>query len=76
MPLQNRVNPRGEICFSERRGTLMGNRGNLHNENKEIVRKTKITGWVTCLLDFKGRKRQVMAPGRYTELFFLKDVGG
>ena len=26
------------------------------------------------MLEFKGRRRQVMAPGRYTELFFLDEA--
>ena len=30
--------------------------------------------WVTCLLDFKGRRRDVMSPRRYTELFFLDEA--
>jgi hypothetical protein len=29
---------------------------------------------VTCLLAFQGRHRQVMAPGKYTELFFLDEA--
>jgi hypothetical protein len=30
--------------------------------------------WVTCRLEFKGRRRVVMTPGRYTELFFLDEA--
>jgi len=30
--------------------------------------------WIVCVLEFRGRKRQVMAPGRYTELFFLDEA--
>jgi hypothetical protein len=30
--------------------------------------------WVTCVLDFKGRRRQVMSPGTWTELFFLDET--
>jgi len=29
---------------------------------------------VICVLDFKGRHRQVMIPGRYTHLFFLDEA--
>ncbi len=29
--------------------------------------------WIACLLDFKGRRRQVMSPGTWTELFFLDE---
>ena len=30
--------------------------------------------WVTCRLEFRGRRRPVMAPNRYTELFFLDEA--
>ena len=30
--------------------------------------------WVTCVLAFRGRHREVMAPNRYTELFFLDEA--
>lgn len=75
MPLQNRVNPCGEIFRSPARGTFMGNRGGaLHNEAREIVRPFKSRRWITCLLEFKGRRRSVMSLGRYTELFFLDEA--
>ncbi len=74
MPLQNRVNPEGEICFSPSRGTLMGNRGCLHNAARQIVSRSKRDAWVTCLLAFQDRKRAVMSPGNYTELFFLDEA--
>src|SRR5258708_7610528 len=75
MPLQNRVDPRGVIFRSTARGTFMGNRGGaLHNDNREIVRQFKDRRWIACLLEFKGRRRLVMSPGRYTELFFLDEA--
>jgi hypothetical protein len=75
MPLQNRVTPRGEIVAVEARGTFMGNRGGaLHNEKREIVRQYASRRWITSLLEFKGRPRVVMSPGRYTELFFLDEA--
>src|SRR6266567_439698 len=53
----------------------MGNRGGaLHNEKREIVRPYASRRWITCLLEFKGRQRSVMSPGRYTELFFLDEA--
>ncbi len=52
----------------------MGNRGCLHNERGEIVRPFVGKRWIACLLDFRGRRRAVMTPGRYTELFFLDEV--
>lgn len=75
MPLQNRVDPYGAIFRSAARGTLMGNRGGaLHNESREIVRQFKSKCWIACLLEFRGRQRSVMSPGRYTELFFLDEA--
>ena len=54
---------------------MMGNRGGaLHNDQREIVRPFKSRRWITCLLEFKGRHRSVMSPGRYTELFFLDEA--
>lgn len=74
MPLQNRVNPEGEICLSPERGSLMGNRGCLHDGDQRIVANSKRDAWVTCLLEFKERQRKLMQPGQYTELFFLDEA--
>jgi hypothetical protein len=75
MPLQNRVDPCGAIFILTSRGTLMGNRGGaLHNDERVIVRPFKDRRWITCLLEYKGRRRSVMSPGRYTELFFLDEA--
>ena len=52
----------------------MGNRGCLHDASGRIVRPYRLTNWIYCLLSFKGRHRQVMSPGRYTELFFLDEA--
>jgi hypothetical protein len=54
----------------------MGNRGRLHDASRRIVRRhvSSYRAWVTCLLAFKGRRRAVMTPGRYTELFFLDEA--
>lgn len=74
MPLQNRVLPSGDIIATSARGTMMGNRGLLHNDQKKVVRPFRLKAWITCALEFKGRKRQLMSPGMYTELFFLDEV--
>jgi len=52
----------------------MGNRGVLHNANKELKRQFKAKAWITCLLEFKGRQRELMSPNAYTELFFLDEA--
>src|ERR1700712_4020007 len=74
MPLQNRVPPLGEIIATSARGTFMGNRGILQDHNKRLVRNTRNTMWLICLLEFKGRRRPLMTPGTYTELFFLDEA--
>ena len=75
MPLQNRVNPYGNIEAVSARGTLMGNRGLLHNKRREVTRPwQKGKPWITCRLEFKGSRRTLMSPGRYTELFFLDEA--
>jgi hypothetical protein len=54
----------------------MGNRGRLHDAARRIVRRVAggYRAWVACRLAFRGRRRAVMAPGRYTELFFLDEA--
>jgi hypothetical protein len=75
-PLQNRVTPSGDLIATAARGTLMGNRGRLHEPCRRIVRRVAggYRAWVTCRLKFRGRHRTVMAPNRYTELFFLDEA--
>ena len=74
MPRQNRVTPFGELIAVESRGTLMGNRGCLHDDQQRIRRPFACRRWITCVLEFRGRYRAVMTPGRYTELFFLDEA--
>lgn len=54
----------------------MGNRGGpLHGDAKELRRRRWVSKqWICCQLDFNGRHREVMAPNRYTELFFLDEA--
>jgi hypothetical protein len=72
--LQNRVDPLGNIIITPARGSLVGNRGVIHNEHKQITHPFKHKAWIACSLEFKGRKRTVMTPGRWTELFFLDEA--
>jgi len=75
MPRQNRVQPDGQIIAHPARGLLMGNRGILHDGSGQLGRaRWRHPHWITCLTAFKGRKRPLMAPGRYTELFFLDEA--
>src|ERR1700744_2450098 len=75
MPLQNRVDPFGDLKAVTVRGTLFGNRGGrFHTAAKTLTRRRWASRqWIGCVLDFKGRQRDVW--GRYyTELFFLDEV--
>lgn len=72
--LQNRVDPFGNIIATTARGSWMGNRGMIHNDQKQIVKAFKHSAWIICRLEFKGRKRTVMTPNRWTELFFLDEA--
>jgi hypothetical protein len=73
--LQNRVNPWGSLCAVPSRGTLMGNRGILHDDHNRVVRPWAHKAWVTCLLEFKGIARpKPFSQGNYSELFFLDEV--
>jgi len=72
--LQNRVDPEGNLIATSARGAWMGNRGQLHGHGKTILRAFKLKAWITCLLQFRGRYRQVMTPNWYTELFFLDEA--
>lgn len=76
MPLQNRVTPEGEIvAHPSRASRLMGNRGCLHRPDRTLgAARWRSAAWIACALSFKGRKRRVMSPGSYTELFFLDEA--
>ena len=75
MPRQNRVTPLGELIATPERGLVYGNRGCLHDERGVVRRRWATKRWIACQLEFRGRRRkQLMAPGRYTELFFLDEV--
>jgi hypothetical protein len=72
--LQNRVDPNGDLIRTPARGAWMGNRGVIHSPAQEIIRPFKLKAWIICLLEFKGWHRPVMAPNRYTELFFMDEA--
>jgi hypothetical protein len=73
--LQNRVTPLGELVADPARGLVYGNRGCLHDESGRIRRRFQVKRWITCRLEFRGRRRSpLQQPGRYTELFFLDEA--
>lgn len=82
MPLQNRVDPFGDIHAVAPRGLFTGNRGVIHDPETRTLLKRRWTtkAWIICACAFRGRRRQVMgrnAPSGgagWTELFFLDEV--
>jgi hypothetical protein len=75
MPRRNRVTPDGEIVADPARGMLMGNRGRLHRADGTLAGSLWTTkAWIACALCFGNRRRTLMAPGSYTELFFLDEA--
>lgn len=82
MPLQNRVDPAGEIHAVSARGLFTGNRGAIHDPYARTLLKRRWTtkAWIICDCGYKGRKRDVFGrntpaggPG-WTNLFFLDEV--
>jgi hypothetical protein len=76
MPLQNRVTPSGDIVSTPHRGLFTGNRGIIHDPvTKTLLNKRwSNPAWLTCVCEFRGRRRQVMGGRSWTELFFLDEA--
>ena len=75
MPLQNRVTPAGDIIATPHRGLFTGNRGIIHDPaTKTLTRRWASKAWLTCVCEFRGRRRQVMGGRSWTELFFLDEA--
>jgi hypothetical protein len=76
MPLQNRVTPSGEIVADPHRGLFTGNRGIIHDPAAKTLLKKRWSNpaWLTCVCEFRGRRRKVMGGRSWTELFFLDEA--
>ncbi len=76
MPLQNRVTPFGEIVSTADRGRFTGNRGIIHDPATRTLlnRRWSSKAWITCVCEFRGRRRKVMSTRSWTELFFLDEA--
>jgi hypothetical protein len=74
MAHRNRATPLGELVADPARGRVFGNRGCLHDGDGRIRRRYAGKRWIACRLEFRGRRRALLQPGRYTELFFLDDA--
>ena len=68
-PARNRVTPLGEIVAIPLRGAWGGNRGILHR-GREIVRTHASDLWITCVLEFGGRRYEQWRPHHFTWLYF------
>jgi hypothetical protein len=75
-PLQNRVTPSGEIVSTPQRGLFTGNRGIIHDPATKtmLTRRWSSKAWITCVCEFRGRRRDVMATRSWTELFFVDEA--
>ncbi|MCK1359341.1 hypothetical protein [Bradyrhizobium sp. 199] len=76
MPLQNRVTPTGDIIATPHRGLFTGNRGIIHDPATRTLlnKRWSSPAWITCLCEFRGWRRPVMARRSWTELFFLDEA--
>ena len=76
MPLQNRVTPFGDIIATPHRGMFTGNRGIIHDPATKTLSKRRWSSraWLTCVCEFRGRRREVMGGRSWTELFFLDEA--
>ncbi len=74
MPRRNRVDPLGRIVALSQRGAFTGNRGILHDDRGVVVREQASRAWITCSLEFGGRRRELTRPGHWTELFFWDEA--
>ncbi len=76
MPLQNRVTPTGDIIATPERGLFVGNRGIIHDPATRTLlnKRWSTSAWLTCVLQFRGRRREVMTRRSWTELFFLDEA--
>jgi len=76
MPLQNRVTPTGDIIATAYHGLFTGNRGIIHDPATKTLLKRRWSSpaWLTCVCEFRGRRREVMGGRSWTELFFLDEA--
>ena len=74
-PARNRVTPLGDVVAATGRGTFMGNRGRLHDgaHSRDVRRHHVGRAWITCLLEFRGRRVVQWHPHHYTPLFLLDE---
>jgi hypothetical protein len=76
MPLQNRVDPFGDIIDLPMRGLFTGNRGIIHDPETRTLTAKRWTSkaWLVCSCDYRNTRRDVMATRSWTELFFFDEA--
>ncbi len=76
MPLQNRVDPFGEILSLPLRGLFTGNRGIIHDPDTKTLTAKRWTSkaWLICSCTYKDVRRKVMETRSWTELFFFDEA--
>lgn len=76
MPLCNRIDPWGRLSDNpSKAGLVMGNRGILHDEHRNIVKRWTTIAWVACDPNYRAISRKpLFSPGSYSELFFLDEA--
>jgi len=73
-PRQNRCTPLGAIEATPHKGTLMGNRGDLHAVDGTLGRPWRSERWLSCVLDGGGWKAPMDTPGHNYPLFFYDEA--
>lgn len=74
MPLQNRVDPWGDLHTEPSRGLFSGNRGCLVDDAERFVRHHQGSLWITCRTAYRGWCHPLTEPRTWTPLFFLDDA--
>lgn len=75
-PRRNRVTPFGEFQAVADKGTMLGNRGDLHDSGGKLGKRRWATkAWICCTLDERrGRKISFDRKGTYYPLFFVDEA--
>ena len=70
------MTPFGDVVAISQRGLYIGNRGIIHDPATKTLlgRRWTTKAWLVCVLDYKGRRRELMGGRSWTELFFLDEA--
>ena len=73
MPRRNRVDPFGDLHAVPQRGTLMGNRGVLVDDDRALVKHHSGNMWISCVTSYRDWRSPLDQPHHWTPLFFLDE---